>query len=59
MADHNFFERCTCRLIEVNRAAWQYEPLRGQDDAARERMRESANERRRFGYRRLAIMLKR
>ena len=59
MADHGFSERRACRLIGVNRSAWQYEPLRGQDAAVRERMREIANERRRFGYRRLAILLKR
>ncbi|RZL28940.1 MAG: IS3 family transposase, partial [Sphingomonas sp.] len=51
--------RRACRLIGVNRSAWQYEPLRGKDDAVRERMREIANERRCFGYRRLAILLKR
>ena len=59
MADHDFSERPACRLIEVNRSAWQYEPLRGQDDVVRVRMREIANERRRFGYRRLAILLER
>lgn len=59
MADHGFSERRACRLIGVNRSAWQYEPLRGQDDAVRVRMREIANERRRFGYRRLAILLRR
>ena len=59
MADHGFSERRACRLVGVNRSAWQYEPLRGKDDAVRERMREIANERRRFGYRRLAILLKR
>ena len=57
MADHSFSERRACRLIGVNRSAWQYEPLRGQNDAVRERMRENdavrermreiANERRR------------
>ncbi|RSV42333.1 hypothetical protein CA233_17475 [Sphingomonas sp. ABOLD] len=52
MADHGFCERRACRLVGVNRSAWQYEPLRGKDDAVRERMRELANERRRFGYRR-------
>ncbi|GAA3698902.1 hypothetical protein GCM10022268_06540 [Sphingomonas cynarae] len=57
MADHGFSERRACRLIGVNRSAWQYEPLRGKDEAVRERMREIANERRRFGYRRLAILL--
>jgi putative transposase len=38
MADHGFSERRACRLIGVNRSAWQYEPLRGKDDAVRERM---------------------
>lgn len=59
MTDYGFSERRACRLIGVNRSAWQYEPLRGKDDAVRERMRELANERRRFGYRRLAIPLRR
>jgi putative transposase len=59
MADHGFSERRACRLIGVNRSAWQYEPLRGRDDAVRARMREIANERRRFGYRRLLILLRR
>jgi putative transposase len=59
MADHGFSERHACRLIGANRSAWQYKPLRGQDDAVRVRMREIANERRRFGYRRLAILLRR
>jgi putative transposase len=55
MADHGFSERRACRLIGVNRSAWQYKPLRRHDDAVRVRMRAIANERRRFGYRRLAI----
>ena len=59
MADDGFSECRACRLIGVNRPAWQYEPLRGKDDVVRERMREIANERRRFGYRRLAILLRR
>jgi len=59
MANHGFSERRACRLIGVNRSALQHEPLRGQDDVVRERMREIANERRRFGCRLLAILLKR
>ena len=59
MGDHGFSERRACRLIGANRSAWQYEPVRGDDGAARERLRAIANERRRFGYRRLAIMLRR
>ena len=48
MADHGFSERRACRLIGVNRSAWQYEPLRGKDDAVRERMREIAKQRNRI-----------
>jgi putative transposase len=59
VGDHGFSERRACRLIGANRSAWQYEPVRGDDGAARERLRAIANERRRFGYRRLAIMLRR
>lgn len=59
MADHGFSGRRACRLVGGNRSAWQYGPLRGKDGAVRERMRKLANERRRFGYRRLAILLRR
>ena len=59
MARHGFSERRACRLTGANRSAWQYEPVRGDDAATRARLRAIANERRRFGYRRLAIMLRR
>jgi putative transposase len=57
--DHGYSERRACRLIGVDRTAFQYRPKRGGDAAVRARLRELANERRRFGYRRLAVMLKR
>lgn len=57
--DHGYSERRACRLIGVDRTAFQYRPKRGGDAAVRVRLRELANERRRFGYRRLAVMLKR
>ncbi len=44
MADHGFSERRACRLVGVNRSAWQYAPLHGKrrccpraDARARER----------------------
>jgi len=55
IGDHGYTERRACRLIGVDRTAFQYQPKRGADDAVRLRLRE----RRRFGYRRLAIMLRR
>src|SRR3712207_7595952 len=44
MADHGFSKRRACRLLGVNRSAWQYEPLRGRDDAVRERSEEHTSE---------------
>ena len=57
--DHGYTQRRACRLIGVDRTAFQYQRTRSSDDAVRLRLRELANERRRFGYRRLAVMLKR
>jgi putative transposase len=59
ITDHGYSERRACRLIDVDRTAFQYRPRRPDDAGVRARLRELANERRRFGYRRLAVMLKR
>jgi putative transposase len=47
------------RADRVDRSSFQYERKGGGDVPVRARLRELANERRRFGYRRLAIMLRR
>lgn len=57
--EHGYTERRACRLIGVDRTAFQYQRSHQSDEAVRIRLRELANERRRFGYRRLAIMLRR
>ncbi|MFG1346377.1 hypothetical protein V5F59_15895 [Xanthobacter autotrophicus DSM 431] len=57
--DHGDLERRACRLIGVDRSSFQYQRAADGDGAVRTRMHELANERRRFGYRRLAILLKR
>jgi putative transposase len=59
ITDHGYSERRACRLIGVDRTGFQYRPKRPEDVAVRVRLRELANERRRFGYRRLAVMLRR
>lgn len=52
-------ERRACGLIEMHRASCRYRE-HGQDDAPlRRRLRELGGERRRFGYRRLHILLRR
>jgi len=52
-------ERHACGLIGMHRGSWRYRP-RGRDDAAlHTRLRELAYERRRYGYRRLHVLLRR
>jgi putative transposase len=59
MQQHGYSERRACRLLAVDRSAFRYRPVRANDAELRERLRELALERRRFGYRRLGILLAR
>lgn len=52
-------ERRACRLIGADRASVRYQATRPDDGDLRERLRVLAGERRRFGYRRLHILLRR
>lgn len=52
-------ERRACGLASLGRSTVRYRPRRSGDQELRERLRELAGERRRFGYRRLHVMLKR
>ena len=52
-------ERRACRVIGADRSMVRYRSVRPDDAAIRERLRALSAERRRFGYRRLHIMLSR
>lgn len=52
-------ERRACGLIDVCRMTVRYEPRRPDDTAIRVRLRELAAVRRRWGYRRLGVLLRR
>jgi transposase InsO family protein len=52
-------ERRACRVIDADRKSVRYRSKRGDDAQLRKRLRELANQRRRFGYRRLHILLRR
>jgi putative transposase len=52
-------ERRACGLIQIHRATCRYRRRRSEDPRLRERLRELATTRRRFGYRRLQVLLKR
>src|SRR5271166_216361 len=52
-------ERRACRIIGCVRMSVRYRTRRPSDTELRERLRKLANERRRFGYRRLQVLLRR
>ena len=52
-------ERRACRVIDADRKSVRYRSMRDDDAVLREKLRELANRRRRFGYRRLHILLRR
>ena len=59
MASHGVSERRACSLADLDRSTFQYPKREGGDEPLRKRLRELAGERRRFGYRRLGILLAR
>ena len=56
---HEMSERRACSVIGADRTSVRYRNRRPDDAGLRERMRALAGERRRFGYRRLHVLLRR
>jgi putative transposase len=52
-------QRRACRVIDTDRTSVRYQATRPDDAALRERLKALAQERRRFGYRRLHVLLRR
>ena len=59
IAVHELSERRACKLANLDRSTFQYEKQTGDDAALREALKALAGKRRRFGYRRLGILLER
>jgi hypothetical protein len=57
MAEHHLSERDACRLLEVDRSTCRYEPRPDRNAKLRKALHEAAERHRRFGYRRLRVML--
>ena len=58
-ACHGMSERRACRVIDADRKSVRCRSIRDDDGELRKKLRELANQRRRFGYRRLHILLRR
>jgi putative transposase len=57
--EKSYSQRRACALVSMHPRTYRYASRRPDDAGIRRRLRELANERRRFGYRRLHILLKR
>jgi len=52
-------ERRACGLVGMKRSSYRYQGRRAEESGLRQRLRELAGERRRYGYRRLTALLRR
>ena len=57
-AAYEMSERRACRVLGVDRTSVRYQATRPDDGALRDRLKALAQERRRFGYRRLHVLLR-
>ena len=57
--ERSYSQRRACALVGLHPRTYRYASRRSDDAEIRRRLRELANERRRFGYRRLHILLRR
>lgn len=54
---HGVSERRACAVLQVDRSSMRYKPVQADDADLREAMKKVASEHRRFGYRRIHVML--
>lgn len=59
ISEKSYTQRKACDLVGLEPKTYRYQLRRPDDTALRKRLRELANERRRFGYRRLHLLLER
>jgi transposase InsO family protein len=59
ITEKGYSQRRACALVGIDPRVYRYRSTRGDDGALRRRLRELSSERRRFGYRRLYILLRR
>ncbi len=58
-AEHGVSQRRACKALSFDRTSMRYRSVRPDDAALRDAMKAVAGERRRFGYRRIHVMLRR
>lgn len=59
METHQVSQRRACSALNVDRSTVRYQSCRGDDDSLRDAIKRVSKERRRFGYRRIHVMVQR
>ena len=59
ISEKSYTQRKACDLVGLEPKTYRYRSVRPDDGALRQRLRELASQRRRFGYRRLHLLLER
>lgn len=57
MTEKNYSQRRACALVGIDPKTYRYASIRADDAELRDALKDLANKRRRFGYRRLHILL--
>lgn len=57
-AEHGLSERQACKLLELGRSSYRYEPELDRNEKLRDALIDLARQKPRYGYRRLAVLLR-
>jgi putative transposase len=57
-AEHGLSERQACKLLDLDRSSYRYEPEPDRNDQLRDALIDLARQKPRYGYRRLAVLLR-
>jgi putative transposase len=59
IAEYGYSERGACKLLEMDRSCYRYEPAPDRNEQLRQELKVLAQEKPRYGYRRLHVLLER
>ena len=59
MEEFDYSERAACKLLELDRSSYRYEPKPDRNEKLRQELIEMARQKPRYGYRRLQVLLER
>jgi putative transposase len=59
IAEYGYSERRACKLLEMDRSCYRYEPAQDRNEQLRQELKSLAQEKPRYGYRRLHVLLER